>query len=792
MADTTEPVLQDCIKCGALIDISDEEPFALMHCPTCGAAMRVRRNFGSFELQEVLGAGGMGAVYRALDVNLHRSVALKLLRREYSNNPEFTRQFAHEAAVTALVNHPNVVKVYSSGADGGLFYIAMELVDKGSLDDLMTVQGRVSELQVLEVGIQIAKGLNAALQRGLIHRDVKPGNILFADAQNAKIVDFGLAVPVDEAGTLGGEIWGTPYYVAPEKLEHKPEDFRSDMYSLGASLFHAIAGRPPYEAEDASVVALKHVKSQPVSLQSFAPDVSGATTYVINKTLNKDPDQRYQSYDEFIQHLEYAQSELRAKAGKPQTRTRVIVDDSHSQRVISWVTLGMVAAVALGGLALFTFKDQIFGPAPAPGATSAEVQEDGGKSLNADYEAARQQLIADKYDEAARAFRDLESNLNVQEPMRSWSGFHAGLAWTLAGNLNEARADWTKLIDRGAFSSAPEDQNLAEFFLETARRASSPEPSPESVAQDYSRVSYESLAPLVLGAKSWALGAFDEGAALLRHFHSALPAGGNSWVGDYKPIAISFLNDFTAFQRITQRATAATTPDQQKAALPELKEALASLKLKGGLTDKAEALVRKMETDVAAHEEETARARAEQEATDAKALNAAKAKANPLALQYRFNEAKAALASVSVTTEKGKRERDGLIKRAEWLSTFKTQLVRDLSALGYAAPILKKTGGQLPGVNRATDTHVETKTPYGSLPVPWTDISYESVFTMARAFLRPDLPAQRQADRKWLLGVYAFFAGKATEGRALLTEASQLQPDYQAQLPLLLELVENP
>jgi serine/threonine protein kinase len=137
--------------------------------------MRVRRTFDHFELQEVLGGGGMGTVYRALDRNLNRIVALKLLRQEYSHDPEFVAKFQSEAAITASINHPNVVRVYSTGEDHGLLYLAMELVDKGSLDDLMNLQGRVAEAQVLSVGIQIARGLQAAYQRGLIHRDIKPG-----------------------------------------------------------------------------------------------------------------------------------------------------------------------------------------------------------------------------------------------------------------------------------------------------------------------------------------------------------------------------------------------------------------------------------------------------------------------------------------------------------------------------------------------------------------------------------------------------------------------------------------
>ncbi len=143
----------------------------------------------------------------------------------------------------------------------------MELVDKGSLESLMHAQGQVAEVQVLTIGIQIAQGLNAALERGLIHRDIKPGNILFANPATAKIVDFGLAVLAEHAGTIAGEVWATPYYVAPEVVEGRPEDFRSDMYSLGATLFHALAGKPPHDVETNSMSELAAAKKAPVSLQ---------------------------------------------------------------------------------------------------------------------------------------------------------------------------------------------------------------------------------------------------------------------------------------------------------------------------------------------------------------------------------------------------------------------------------------------------------------------------------------------------------------------------------------------
>src|SRR5947207_8047003 len=201
--------------------------------------MMVQQNFDHFLVLETFGVGGMGTVYKARDTLLDRMVALKLLRKDLSGEKEHTLRLQQEARVAASVNHPNVIQVFSSGMDHDQFYLVMELVDHGSLDDLIEQRKRLPEEQVLEAGIQVAKGLRAAHTKGLIHRDVKPANILFADEHTAKIGDFGLAGVAAETAETRGEIWGTPYYVAPERLDNKPEDFRSDIYSLGATLFTA-------------------------------------------------------------------------------------------------------------------------------------------------------------------------------------------------------------------------------------------------------------------------------------------------------------------------------------------------------------------------------------------------------------------------------------------------------------------------------------------------------------------------------------------------------------------------
>jgi serine/threonine protein kinase len=282
-------------------------------CPKCGQKNLVHRNFDHFEVVETLGAGGMGTVYKAHDLHLDRYVALKLLRRELAGEVDHNAQLQQEARIAASVNHPNVVQIFSLGTDHGQFYVVMELIDHGSLDDLIESQGRLPEHQVLEVGIQIARGLRAALRKGLIHRDVKPANILFVDEQATKVGDFGLAAFATQHAQRPGTdrvIWGTPPYVAPERLCNQPEDVRSDIYSLGATLFHAIAGKPAIDSSTNSATELHQLKQHPSELRGVAPEVSAPTARVLQRMIAPDPGQRFSSYDELLAELDGARRRL--------------------------------------------------------------------------------------------------------------------------------------------------------------------------------------------------------------------------------------------------------------------------------------------------------------------------------------------------------------------------------------------------------------------------------------------------------------------------------------------------
>jgi eukaryotic-like serine/threonine-protein kinase len=168
---------QMCPACGAPVETGDAEPLAYITCSNCGEKMRAERTFDHFVVVEIVGVGGMGTVYKARDMHLDRFVALKLLRKDLSGEADHNARLEQEARTAASVTHPNVIQVFDSGMDHGQFYVVMELVDHGSLDDLIERRRRLPEMQVLEIGIQVARGLRAAHGQGLIHRDVKPANI---------------------------------------------------------------------------------------------------------------------------------------------------------------------------------------------------------------------------------------------------------------------------------------------------------------------------------------------------------------------------------------------------------------------------------------------------------------------------------------------------------------------------------------------------------------------------------------------------------------------------------------
>ena len=274
----------------------------------------VGQAFGNYQLERELGQGGMGTVYLAKDSGLNRHVALKILRSDLGEDPSFATKFLDEVEVTASLAHPNIIRVFTLGEQDGRLYLVMEHLDQPNLEDSMQARGKIPEKEVLEIGMGIASALQFAHEEtGLIHRDIKPGNILFGRGNIPKLADFGLAAGARSALGQQDEIWGTPYYVSPERLLREPEDIRSDIYSLGATLYHALAGRPPFEAETAEEVARRHISDRPPPLRSFCPEAQEQTVLTLDKCLAKKTDTRWTGYTEVINQLADALRRVESK-----------------------------------------------------------------------------------------------------------------------------------------------------------------------------------------------------------------------------------------------------------------------------------------------------------------------------------------------------------------------------------------------------------------------------------------------------------------------------------------------
>ncbi len=297
----THPVVQfKCTLCKCEIDPSGVDPFAVVPCPHCGGEQIVPARFGSFTLLSLLGSGGMGGVFLAHDKSLGRNVAIKVMRSELGDDAEFVANFRREAQSAAKLNHPNIAQIYSFGQEDGQPYIAMELVSGKHFDQMVDDESPLDVALVLRVGADIAEGLRDAADIGLTHGDIKPENILFDDKMQAKLVDFGIANFSENAEGEEKEVWGTPYYIAPESVKLRRTDARSDIYSLGATLYHALTGVPPFDGETPTDVVRARFAGPPPAPSSHRADLDPRIDAVIMRMLEQVPSRRYPTYQSLL------------------------------------------------------------------------------------------------------------------------------------------------------------------------------------------------------------------------------------------------------------------------------------------------------------------------------------------------------------------------------------------------------------------------------------------------------------------------------------------------------------
>jgi serine/threonine protein kinase len=285
--------------------------------------------FGPYEISSAIGAGGMGEVYRARDTRLDREVAVKVLPTDFAANAALLARFRREAQVISSLSHPHICTLFDVGEQDGSHYLVMELIDGESLADALT-RGALPLPQVLRYGAQIAEALDAAHRQGIVHRDVKPGNVMLTKS-GAKLLDFGLATAVETAAPAGtstqmetrakpltekGTVIGTFQYMAPEQLEGLEADPRTDLFGLGALLYEMATGRRAFDGESRTSLIAAIVSSQPEPISQVVQLTPPALDHVVLKCLEKDPDDRWQSARDVAAQLRWI-GEAGSQAGTP-------------------------------------------------------------------------------------------------------------------------------------------------------------------------------------------------------------------------------------------------------------------------------------------------------------------------------------------------------------------------------------------------------------------------------------------------------------------------------------------
>ena len=317
--------------------------------------------FGNCRLVRKIGAGGMGEVWLARHETLEKDVAVKLLPADFAREPEAVQRFLREARSAARLEHPNVVQVLDAGTGpDGAHFIVMQFVDGTDLDRVLRKKGRFEVSDALAIAKKIAQALAAAHKLGIVHRDIKPANILLTRQSRVMVADFGLARDKGDASLTGeGHVLGTPQYLAPEQARGEPVDSRSDLYSLGGTLYSFLTGRPPYTGASPISIAVKHAdpKIRPDAVRSIAPDVPPEVEALVEKLMAKQPQDRYQSAEEVvaaIDRLKGAGAEV--KVLTPPNRRRLVLAG---------------AAAGIGGLILIVILLALLGPSQAEKALRA-------------------------------------------------------------------------------------------------------------------------------------------------------------------------------------------------------------------------------------------------------------------------------------------------------------------------------------------------------------------------------------------------------------------------------------
>ena len=791
--DPRQPPIESCKNCGLPMDLAQVVPLTVVECPKCSTTATVLERFGPFKLERLLGVGGMGNVYEAMDLTLQRRLALKVLQKTWSHDATLTAQFEREAALTARINHPHVVRVYSTGNAHGMFYIAMELVDKGSLDTQMEAKGRVPETDILRIGLQVAEGLQAAYRAGLIHRDIKPGNILFGEGGHSKIVDFGLALQFSQTQTPSGELWGTPFYIAPEALDFKPEDLRSDMYALGATLWHALVGAPPYACESVSTHELLHARKQPVDLAKIHPDSHPLTVALLNRTLAFGPEDRHSDYESLVRDFRQALTAVEARAPNEKP-------DTQRNSSTTWRWMLVLIAVA-GALTAVVWQKKHL-PTDRLDPIEANHFSDEERFSNA----ARLLAKPGQLDVALRRLELIAHSPSLTPLLQIWTSLALATAYSLRGETDEQTAALQTAISasQNADATWPATcQRLRAALTNTPPQPDLPEKDP-SLEREMLRQFFLAQTAIVQGRLTDATTSLE--AICNSQIKTETP------LGELLQIAPAVLQQLRRLQTFENEIRAAASPAERASRLQRSEETLTAMQPSWPLHNAFQALMLRLKsqsnaqtpnaappspppiasptsttpspTDVAAAPTSTQ----PQAQAVSDAFEKLRADASQHVLFFRFAEATQEIRAFRPNSSAELAAQTDFFRQVTAAEALFQWAQMEINQGGLLpSPLLRnKTAFQSDPIN-ADSQRLLVRPKAGATPLPlaWKDVSPLYLIRLAQYRLERDPTYPQRAQLLWNCGNLHLLMSDTQSARLFLEKAVNLNPTYAGLLPAL-------
>jgi serine/threonine protein kinase len=775
MTEPSEDVIH-CHSCGSAMDVSELPPFSNAICPNCGSHTRVKCEFGPYTLLRRHAIGGMSMVFVAKDNTLDREVVVKILSEEYSADERRIAAFEEEARITASFNHPNVVRVLRTGRAFGRFYIAMELIPGGHFEHQINERKTIPEIEMLPLAIEVAQGLKAAHAAGLIHRDVKPGNILLDADGHAKLVDFGLALVTQGGLAQATELWATPYYVPPETIEGHSEDFRSDIYAFGATVYHALTGKPSCGEETMQTEVLRKAKKNVIPLSQAAPLISADTCAIIERAMAYNPENRFSSYDEMILSLEASLKRLKSgsqnntEASLHLSRRRV--KKQKIDRVI-YTSVGIsLLLTILGGTWWVRRKEPIkqITSSKANVSVTADSEASVSQEIANNYHKAHDAITAKDYNNAIKLFVKLSENNAVQEPTRTWAGIEAVVSNYLAGNTQDAKK-LGKTVAKHAASVPTGPTRISNQLinlLETLDKLPAiPGHSLDAPDPDLSHI----MAQMIAGLKDWDQGMLDDAGVLFTAVAHATLTSDGQWMKPYQELAQNYLDDQKSlsapvFQKLPADKAACD------AAILELEGILKTLKTRG----RAHFNARAFQLDIVRHSKLLESANSTSKTEIVFPPNLPKKTYNPSVLIYlqdMINQSKPQDAIAYLKTlDKNSNgvERDSLIKIVQSSVKFLKETEHEFTQTVQANMYLK-SGGYIVSAKIGPDGKIITIDTAGKQsPHVLTDFLPSTLIDLHRIFMKKPMPEPERISRHEYAIAFDWLMGDRT--RALAAAAS--------------------